>query len=201
MNWLSKIFQSKTSNLTTSYGGKVSTYIEGLESYKIGRKLFNESVLESLGKERREQKTISALEFFDKAIELGYDEVEVFSFRGLCLRDLNYDFDALIDFDTAIQKEPERASLYYDRAITKQYIYDFEGSLIDFEKAIRLSKVDNSDTRYWNQYAQETGYESCTQKYEMDLQMLLYDKERAEGSITMQDIIKNRKQNIKRRFQ
>lgn len=61
--------------------------------------------------------------------------------------------------------------------MTKQYIYDFDGSLDDFKKAIEFSKLDNEDTRYWNEYAKQSGYGSGTQKYELDLQFLLRDKE------------------------
>lgn len=201
MNWLSKIFRQSSSNQFKNSNRTGKSYSRGLELFKLGRELFKESIDEKIHVEIRKQKLISSLEFFDKAIDQGYVESEVYSFRGICLRDLNYDLDALDDFDTAISKDPERASYYYDRALTKQYIYDLQGSLVDFEEAIRLSKIDNSETRYWNKYAKETGYDSCTQKYEHDLQLLMWDINRAKESITMQNLISNKKKTIQRRYQ
>ena len=200
MNWFTKIFKIKKSNLGVRTNKDSTDYFEGLEAYKIGRKLFRDSVDYSFPKERRKQKTIAALEFFDTAIEKGYDEADVFSFRGNCLRDINYYLDALDDFNASIDKDPERASFYYERAMTKQFIYDFEGSLLDYKEAIRLSKLDNANTKYWNEYAKQTGYNSASQKYEQDLSFMMYNKERAEKNQARQEMIKKEKANIKRRF-
>ncbi len=178
MNWFSKIFQTQTSSQPKASNKYTIDYFEGKDAFKIARKLFSESVLsKSFSAERRKQKIIASLEFLDMAIEKGYDEEDVFSLRGMCLRDLNFDMDALDDFDKCIEKNPTKASFYYDRAITKQYIHDSEGSLVDFEKAIELSKIDNPDTRYWDDYARQTGYSSGTEKYKHDLQLLLHDME------------------------
>ena len=126
MNLFSKIFKKKISVQSTKLYKNTNDYIEGEESFKIGWKLFKDYIIdESLSPERRKQKNIAALEFFDCAIEYGYDKAEVFSFRGICLRNLNYDLDALEDFNKCIDKDPERASFYYNRAMTKQYIYDY----------------------------------------------------------------------------
>jgi len=198
MKWLSKIFKIKPQLQQIKKMKYPDEYFKGEELYKIGRELSTESLSEKLfSPERRKQKIIAALEFFDKAIEKGYDEPEVYSFRGICLRDLNFDIDALDDFNQCIDKNPDKANFYYSRAMTKEAINDFAGSLIDFKKAIELSMLDNEDTRYWNNYAKQTGYESATRKYELDLQWLMQ----------MQELYKNRPnhfleekmKNIKRR--
>jgi tetratricopeptide (TPR) repeat protein len=202
MNWLQKIFKSKATTKPVVQNKYTSGYFEGKEDFKMGKKLFSESVAQiRMPPERRKQKTISALEFFDKAIEKGYEEAEVFHFRGICLRDLNYDIDAIEDFDKSIEKEPDNANYWYGRAITKHYAYDYEGSLIDFTEAIRLSKFDNANTRFWNEYARQTEYISGTQKYEQDLGWMLYDKEQYEKSEMRREIAKERREKIKRRFQ
>jgi len=156
----------------------MSEYSEGQSAFRIGQMLSREAALDkSLSAERRNQKTNSALEFFDQAIEKGYDEAQVFASRASILSDLNYNIDALNYYNVAIAKNPEKASYFYDRALTKQSIFDYEGSLADFEEAIRLSKLDNEDTRYWNEYAKQTGFKSATQGYELDMQFLLQESE------------------------
>ena len=191
----------KKSNKDQEKSKYTSKYFKGQESFQIGKKLFSETVRNgSLTKERRMQKIIASLEFFDKAIENGYDKSEVFSFRGICLRDLNYDLDAIEDFDKCIELEPERADFYYDRALTKQYIYDLDGGQTDFKKAIELSKLDNENTRFWNANAKESGFASATHRYEFDLYYLQQNLESAKTSFTMQHLIKNKRKEIIRRI-
>lgn len=119
---------------------------------------------------RRKQKEIAALEFFDQAIEKGYQEAEVYSFRGSCLNNLGYELDALEDYNKAIAKDSERANPYFRRALIKESIYDYEGSMADLKEAIRLSKLDTEDNDFWNDYSKRTGYDSAIKKYEIDLE-------------------------------
>ena len=50
----------------------------------------------------------------------------------------NYD-EALKKFDKVIQKDPEYWQAYHNRGLSKQKLKDFEGSIIDFTKAIELN--------------------------------------------------------------
>ncbi len=184
MNWISRIFKTNRPDKSTAPNKYTRGYFEGYDIFKIGLQLSKDAVLDkSLSAERRQQKTIAALEFFDQAIQKGYDEAEVFALRASVLRDLNYDIDALNDYNICIDKNPNKASYYYDRALVKQFIYDYLGSLADFKEAIRLSKFDNDDTRYWNDYATRTGYKSATEKYETDMQFLLQAMDRPRRKI------------------
>lgn len=198
MNLLKKIF--KSDSLRSDMRGKyTSGFHEGIEYFNIGKELYNESLLTTpMHKERREQKIIAALELFDKAIEKGYQEYESYLLRAMCLRTLNYDIEAVEDLNKSIEKEPEKANLYYGRAITKQYMHDYEGSLSDFEEAIRLAKLNNDNTRYWNEYAKVGGYDSVIEKYELDLYWLMQDIERSKNCKTGKVAVQEGK--IKRRF-
>jgi len=118
---------------------------------------------------------------FDQAIANGYDAPEVFFLRGSCLNDLGFYFDALEDYNKAIQKQPSQgiANNYFMRSIIKDSLFDFEGSVADLKEAIRLSKLDNDDNRFWNDYAKSTGFESQTAFYEWSLpseEMILFRK-------------------------
>jgi hypothetical protein len=53
------------------------------------------------------------------------------------------------------------------RSVIKDSLFDFEGSLADLKEAICLSKLDNDDNAYWNNYAKSTGFSSQTAFYEM----------------------------------
>src|ERR1700733_11939114 len=107
MNWFQKIFKSAHSAKPTIANKYTTAYFEGLEDFKIGKQLYKEFALShSLHKERRQQKTIAALEFFDKAIEKGYDDAEAFLLRAMCLRNLDYDIEAVEDLNKCIEKDP-----------------------------------------------------------------------------------------------
>ena len=54
------------------------------------------------------------------------------------LTEKNYD-EALKKFDKVIQKDPEYWQAYHNRGLSKQKLKDFEGSIIDFTKAIELN--------------------------------------------------------------
>ena len=128
-----------------------------------------------------ETKKKEALRYFDQAIANGYDASEVFSLRGSCLNDLGFSFDALEDYNKAIQKQPSQAiaNNYFMRSIIKDSLFDFEGSVADLKEAIRLSKLDTDDNRDWNNYAKSTGFDSQAAFYEMSLpreEMILFKK-------------------------
>jgi tetratricopeptide (TPR) repeat protein len=165
MNWFTKLFKSKSLKQIDH------DFFDGFNAFKIGKNIWNESVLAHYSSEYREEKIKEALKFFDKAIENGYAESEVFSLRGSCLNDLGFYFDALEDYNKAIHKNPQKgiADNYFMRSQIKGSIFDFEGSLADIKEAIHLSKLDNDDTKYWNNYAKTTGFKSAADFYDWPL--------------------------------
>jgi len=173
MSWLSQIFKTSYAVQPTTKNKFTKDFFEGQSAFKIGEKLWNETVLNySISKARTKQKQAAALEFFDQAIEKGYDSAEVFFLRACCLVDLDFELDALEDFNESIVKDGEKANYYYHRSLTKEWLQDYEGAMQDLEEAIRLSKMSNEYNRYWNNYAAQTGFGSSTRKYELDLQNL-----------------------------
>ena len=69
------------------------------------------------------------------------------------------------------------------RSLIKDTIFDYKGSLTDIEEAIRLSKLDNDDNRFWNEYAEKTlpmGFNTATQFYEWQRDMVKERLEREE---------------------
>ena len=86
--------------------------------------------------------------------------------RAMSLQALNFDLDAIDDFDRAILLAPGEANLYHMRSFSREAAGDHEGCVSDLQEAIRLSKIVNRHNDYWNGYAKETGWPSATAKYE-----------------------------------
>jgi tetratricopeptide (TPR) repeat protein len=144
-----------------------SRWREGLEACKEGETLLF----------REKKKEREALPYFDRAIECGYDGVrDVHGSRGLCLQGLGFHLDAIDDFGKAIAARPEDANWYFLRSLSRSHIGDFDGAIADMEEAVRLSKADNENNDYWNNYAKETGWPSATAYYENWLDRAQEDK-------------------------
>lgn len=165
MNWLAKLFGSKTLSRSNR------DFSDAYNAFATGKRIFKEAALikGEDWKESQQVKIKKALEYFDEAIKKGFDESEVFSLRGNCLNDLGFYFDALEDYNKAIEKGLRKgiASSYHMRSVVKDSLFDFDGSIADLKEAIRLSKLENEDNAYWNDYARSTGFASQTAFYEM----------------------------------
>jgi len=157
--------------------------LDGIGAFEAGKKIWKDITLpvpkgQNLGPfgtpEYIEGQKKEALRLFDIAIEKGYDNAEVFRLRGSCLNDLGFYFDAIEDYNKAIEKKPKTgiASNYHMRGLIKDKVFDYKGGLADIDEAIRLSKLDNHDNEFWNEYAKKTfGYDSATQFYELQRDM------------------------------
>ena len=209
MNWFTKLFQSKPLSQSDR------DYFDACAAFTTGKRIWEDAAkIKGEGwRERRLAKIKEALKCFDEAIEKGFkkgvdesetfsgfDESEAFSLRGSCLNDLEFYFEALEDYNKAIEKKPRKgiANNYHMRSMIKDSLCDFEGSLADLREAIRLSKLDNEDNAYWNSYAKSTGFASQTAFYEMFLptEDEIYCKQRAYSN---EEIVADRLKTIKRR--
>lgn len=110
-----------------------------------------------------------ALECFDRAIECGFEDGDVYNLRGSCLQTLNFNLDAIHDFDHAIALKPEDSNFYYMRALSKSSTGDFNGSVSDLREAIRLSIFDNARNRNYDAAAKEMGHKGVTALYKFKL--------------------------------
>ncbi|MBF2709024.1 tetratricopeptide repeat protein [Flavobacterium soyangense] len=144
MNWFSNLFKKKTKN-NTSNDNSDSEW-DAFISFARGEKYFFNSEWND------------ALYHFDKAIEKDYKKDDIFELRGMCLQALGYDYDAIEDFNKAIIFSPNNCNLYYNRALSKEVILDYEGEIKDIEKAIELSKQDTQMNRQYNKEAIDSGF-------------------------------------------
>jgi tetratricopeptide (TPR) repeat protein len=155
---------------------------DAYDAFRTGKQIWMDSLTGGDPPELRESKKEEALRHFDQAIVNGFDTSEAFSCRGSCLNDLGFYFDAVEDYDKAIQKHPTKAiaANYYTRSQIKQSLLDLQGSLSDLNEAIRLSKLDNDDNRWWDKHVQKIGYNSHTAFCEESLSWLKRLIEREE---------------------
>ncbi|HOX81766.1 MAG TPA: hypothetical protein PLJ60_08275 [Chryseolinea sp.] len=82
-----------------------------------------------------------AVKTLDKAIALYPKYAEAFRFRST----LKTGLDALADVDKAIELNPKFGDAFYTRAQLKFGLYDFEGALDDFDKAIKYKRLIHKD--------------------------------------------------------
>ena len=153
-------------------------FFEGIDAFQSGKRIWidiarpipkGQDISFIRSPQHIEEQKIEALKFFDRAIEKGYSNPEVFSLRGNCLYDFGFYFDAIEDYNKAIKSNPERgiASDYYMRSVIRESIFDYEGSLTDIDEAIRLSKSEEDDNELWHSYAKETtGFNTATEFYD-----------------------------------
>jgi tetratricopeptide (TPR) repeat protein len=133
-------------------------WLEGYEAFERGRNHYLKHAIKE------------ALDCFDKAIECGLgDEFDVYSLRGTCLQALNFDIDAIDDFNKAIASEPEDSNLYFMRSISRGATGDLHGCVSDLEEAIRVAGVGNAANISYNGWAKEHGYNGIIDKYKLDL--------------------------------
>lgn len=111
----------------------------------------------------------NALKFFDSSIENHYLQYQVFYHRAECLSSLGYYLESIEDYNKAVEINSFIANIFYGRHFAKTAVGDLVGALNDLQEAIRVSKINNDNSMYWNSYAKDTGYTSTTERYEYDL--------------------------------
>lgn len=153
---------------------------DGLEFFRIGKELF-------LNKEFEK-----AIENFDKSIDCGIED-GVYEFRGMSLQALNFDLDAIDDFDKAIAQNPEDANLYFFRGLSRSaagYIVD---SIKDFSRAVELSKIPNELNKNYNSTIKGKGWQSITDFYNS---YLIREKDTLEMATKEQNMPEELKEKI-----
>ena len=153
MNLLSKLFSKKSSpKLGNEEKELMKLKWAGFEFFQKGQECyFNRQPEEGLL-------------YLDKAFESGFisnfptEANSIYNIRGACLQKIGYDYEAINDFDNSIALSPNDCNKYFSRSISKGAILDFEGEIADLQKAIELSKIDNTLNKEYNDEARIKGY-------------------------------------------
>lgn len=147
----------------------------GYRAYEEGKELYYREGRSEEGKTARVERLQKALDFFDTAIDCGFEDEGVYADRGICLQQLGFDLDAIDDFDKAIASEQEDSNLYFMRSWSRSAVGDLPGHVSDLQTAIRVAAIDNAANRSHNAHACETGYTNCADVYRFHLEMAALD--------------------------
>jgi tetratricopeptide (TPR) repeat protein len=84
----------------------------------------------------------SAIELYTKALLIDVDHPDILSDRGVCYLHLKNKEEALSDFNSALELQPEYGFRFSARAYAKDFFGDTEGAIADYEMAIQLDPDD-----------------------------------------------------------
>ncbi len=87
----------------------------------------------------------SAIENFNKAIEVDPESVEAYNMRGLVLGIMGDYSSALADFNRSIQIDPNNAEAYKSRGITKLHLKQKAEGCKDLTQAAKLGYAGGYD--------------------------------------------------------
>jgi len=130
------------------------TTSNGFNAYKEGLKYDSKS------------KHQEAVESFNLAIQYGYTNIDVFLRLGTSRQFLHQHELAIKRFNTFIAHRPEDCYPLFLRSVSKNKISDFKGAIIDIQKAIILSLVDNGANQEYSEVALRLGFGTITKLYE-----------------------------------
>lgn len=147
--------------------GTNQRWLDGYHAFEKGKRLFHEG-----------GQLQGALACFDEAIGLGCEDAEILGMRGSCLQSLNFDLDAIDDFDKAIALNPEDTHLYFMRSVSKGGVGDLQGRVTDLQETIRVAAISNAGNRTTHELARERGFKDLIEKYQMDIVSANLDVER-----------------------
>lgn len=85
---------------------------------------------------------LGAIELYTRALRESVNHPDIYSDRGVCYLHLKNEKQALADFNTALQLQPEYGFRYSARAYAKDYFGNTEGAIEDYEMAIKLDPDD-----------------------------------------------------------
>jgi tetratricopeptide (TPR) repeat protein len=175
--------------------GENAQWCRGFDALERGKELY-------LRKQFQE-----ALEQFDRAIENGLTEADVYRLRGSCLQMLDFHLDAIDDFTEALATEKDNFNLYAERSNSRGQTGDFRGEIADLQEAIRLSQIPSRWTDALNELAQEHGspiewYTMALITAKMSLEMQEKDERRRKEhpDVSITDLAAHNRAKCKKRM-
>ncbi len=141
-----------------------------------------------------------ALTYFEKALEYDFEEnfptetAKLYDYMAAALQQLDCHIEAIIKFDKSIYLDSTDCNKYFSRSVSKSAILDFAGQIADLEKAIQISKLDNSINREYNNAARNRGYKNGVE--EMYLISLLHARIRFDRNLDNNNRLNNTSKEI-----
>ena len=146
------------------------------ENLEIGKKLYLASKFQD------------AIVYLDNAINSGFEN-DAYEVRGNCLQKLDYHYNAIENFDQAIEIDPLKFSIYYSRAISKRAILDFTGQIEDLHNAIYYYR---KNTNVENHVLKAFETDLLTAKMNIEgLRQNMYEARKTLPSLEIKTLIKD----------
>jgi tetratricopeptide (TPR) repeat protein len=174
MNFFSLLFGKKEKTLHTSVSAQRYNP-KGLKILDQANQLFYV-----------EKKAEDALPLYDEAVRERI--IDAYCHRAFCLQNLKYHFEAIEDFDKAIQFDGRNANFYFSRGNSRKAVGDFNGEIDDFRKAIELSKIKSEINRINDLGAKQQNFASATALYQANLDFALSFRDMVNDSETIREV-------------
>ena len=163
MSWFTNLFKREISNADVTERIASKTLFDGLNYFDEGKKLYLNGEMEK------------ALSNFDKAIENEFElnfptnASDLYCLRGGCLQALEYHYDAIEDFNKAIEYDKYDCNKYYSRSISEDAILQYDSEIFDLKLAIVTAQIDNELNRAYNEEAIKMGRKGIKEMFEVSL--------------------------------
>jgi tetratricopeptide (TPR) repeat protein len=164
LSFFRNIFTANKSQKQTPQG---NLFVKGYKAFEMAKKADSE------------RNDSAALSYYDIAVDCEIEEA--YQGRAFILQGLNYDLEAIEDFDSAIIASPDDPNLYFGRHLSKSKTGDYGGAVKDMEHAVSLSKISSYLNDEYDDERQKKGYNNATQFFEMWQLRAVNDDEKSES--------------------
>ncbi|MGE0079071.1 MAG: tetratricopeptide repeat protein [Bacteroidales bacterium] len=127
-------------NLKGLHDKAIEEFTKALE-LNPSSKLYLQILLNKASAEIRLEDYTSALNDYNKALELDPRNVNIYSYRALVYFKLTNYTDAINDYNNALDLEPESSLTYYNRGMTYLRLSDKQKACTDFHKACKMGNM------------------------------------------------------------
>ena len=127
-------------NLKGIHDMAIEEFMKALE-LNPSSKLYLQIILNKASAEIKTEDYTSALNDYNKAIELDPRNANFYNYRGLVNFKLTYYLDAINDYNNALDLEPESALTYYNRGMTHLRLTEKQKACSDFHKACKMGNM------------------------------------------------------------
>jgi tetratricopeptide (TPR) repeat protein len=121
-----------------------------------------------------------SLPLFDRALK-AFEDPYIYSLRAFTLQALGYHYDAINDFNKAIEGQPWDSNYHFGRAMSKSYIGHIKGHVADLDIALEL--VDKEENMKYTVQAIKAGYKDGAYGLYID-QLAITLRNQKEGIVT-----------------
>jgi len=146
LNYLAGIAWHSAGDLDRAYNALSASIVEIRTGAPYGYDVFIERGLVLVSTEKYQ----SAVEDFQRALEINDEKVDAYLFRAETYRKMNEHLKARLDINVALSLEPNHPDVLFESGVNYRMQHNDEKALVEWEKLIR--EYPNS---YWQELAEK----------------------------------------------